>query len=1237
MSFGYSVGDVIKTVELAREVRKRFVDAPAQYKAIGSDVKNLSRVVEEIDDVLPHRKLSTHQEQQLRERRKDCEDVLEKLKDILDESVPLGSSKNAIKSGRMRVAWMRLRWDQKGIQELRDRLHLSIDGLNLFLQNLTSEKVYEIGKQIEKIDLREEEHEKERKRKRILDFFSTFDHTSSQQDIFRKRNPQTGEWILQSNEFSEFETGKMKTLLCHGMPGAGKTIISSIVVDHILQTCRKNQTIGACYFYFRYDSTREQTLEVVTGSLLRQLLEWKMDIPEEIGNWVEEHKKEQRTPNWRELMQCLHLAAKEFGEVFVVLDALDEYYAGEASRFFELFDGLRGWQEKASVRLFATTRINTEIISHFEPCLRNEIRAHDDDIRIYINSRMHELRKIKNNAELKAMVVKKIVEVTGGMFLLARLHMDSLKEPATLGSFKKLLCNLPKGAKRLNESYDEAMRRIDAQSEERQQLAYQIISWTAYTHRTFTTNELLDVLAVASDPQASDFDKDMRPDVEDIDSLCAGLVAVDTNARHVRLVHETTLEYFKDVNIIPNAHAEIMRVCLSILSYPKSLIDYDTLFRKRLENYSGITLSLFRYAAVFWSTHAREASGMQDEVLRFLLNPIAVSVCMRQRKSWPWTSNANGLGIHLAAYLGLEDFVRSLIQQGQAFDAIDGDGRTPLVYASMSGSAEVVHTLLSPHIQTALKEAQIEDGHFTDSLYWNTQKQILLEIYLALKEAVMGGHLPIVQKLIRVDGFEEFVRTKTHDELVINTQAHYSYTDPIYWAVSSNHPDIVEFFLETWVLWYDSSFPTWATKSLGRSLENGTDGVFTSIVGRRKRHRSIQKALCDLSNPTKDKTSLGLKLTKLLSGKKISKNWEMSISLLLENEFEEATGTELGLFFNILSSAHLEIIKQFSKRVIDHPAFQPSSPDFLRAVLASQEVEHGTQVLKFLFDTFVLDPCACLKESDIGYFDTLLERSIYNGAVSLFNQLLMTSGIMKDGPGKWIVLRAAMTAGYELEKHSPVVFLWNDPRRPHALSRQPGIKIVEDLLYGKYGMDLNIRDELGQTPLIWTVGIGFNYVAFLYARVHVDVNARDGRGLTALMHASWKFGSLFEELDINESAKKLYETPLFSLLQIPEIDIALTDNRGQTALWWAIHGLEELYLSDCSIHVLEMQMTGIERIRQRAYVICEEKAVQLATEKLNHHRNFQEYEDFPMGLRRVTMIRLYQKVLDVLLNRPIQY
>lgn len=37
MSFGFSPGDILRAIELVKDLRSRFVDAPLQYKAIGEE------------------------------------------------------------------------------------------------------------------------------------------------------------------------------------------------------------------------------------------------------------------------------------------------------------------------------------------------------------------------------------------------------------------------------------------------------------------------------------------------------------------------------------------------------------------------------------------------------------------------------------------------------------------------------------------------------------------------------------------------------------------------------------------------------------------------------------------------------------------------------------------------------------------------------------------------------------------------------------------------------------------------------------------------------------------------------------------------------------------------------------------------------------------------------------------------------------------------------------------------
>ncbi|CAI6339346.1 unnamed protein product [Periconia digitata] len=1220
MSFGWSVGDVVKIVELAREVRKRFVDAPGQYKAIGNDVKNLSRIIEEIDDILPHRSLSAQQEKHLRERQQVCEDILGELRIILNQSASLEGSDTRPKDGKLRVVWKRLRWNQTEIENLRNRLHFGIDGLNLFMQNVTSEKIFEIGDHISEIHRKEQTLVKEQMRLSVLESLSTFDHVSTQQDVSKKRYPQTGEWILESNDFVDFKAGKMNTLLCHGMPGAGKTIITSIVVDHFIHKCKKDQSVGTCYFYFRYDSTKEQTMEMVLGSLTRQLLEWQTEIPDDFISSIGSQAQDPIAPFGKEVQSFL-FATNTYSKVFVVLDALDEYYAGDSNRALKFLGWLTEVQRRAPIQLFVTTRANSEVIALLTPCLRTEIRARDDDVTIYINSRMSELRKIRDKPDLQAEVVRKVVQVTGGMFLLARLHMDALREPVTLGSFKKRLANLPNGAKGLNATYDEAMRRIDAQGDEKRHLARRVLSWIVYTEWVLTINELLDVIAIAYDTDASEFDKDMRPDVEDIDSLCAGLVTVDTNAKYMRLVHETTLEYFTSVNPIPGAHSEIMRVCFCILSYPISLDDYSDRFCTRANvDDDGLSPSLFSYAGRFWYTHALKAGDVWDEVFRFLLNPVSVSICMRKNRFSPWSTTSSGLGVHLTAYLGLDKLFARLLESGQAFDARDADGRTPLTYACMSGSISIVQPLLDQHILPTLRESRAFHEQPPVSVSRHTEKDILSNVYQALIEAALEGHLPVVMSLAGVEGFEDFVRHGEYNQLG-NTDFSIgkSYQqDLICCAASGDHVDTVDFFLGVWGSWYDSAFPNWIKSTIVLAISLGSVESLKLLIERTMQYPSIQEALHELSEKT-EKLSTTLQL--------IQYN-EFAMLEILSHCFMEIEGwttSQSGIaFFNrVVDTGHLALVQQFIRHSHTIPKIKPSSRKFFDAILQVKASEDGKELLDSLFSTLDIDPHAVLPQQRESV--TLLEAAILEGNSALFQKIAAVSDLGISGVDNWKMLTAAMRAGDKFDKEFT-------SHLPPTHIKEPGVQMVADILSEHYGVSLLSRNEYGATPLMWAVSEGLNYVGFLHKQRRVNINARDAKGRTALMYASHVYTKLFPTLYTTFS---ITTTPLFSLLDLPSIDATTTDNEGRTALWWAISGLE--YVVKSRVWDLKRDLMAQEEaialLLDKASLTPDPRAVELARDKYREYSGALNRMVKLSEIHRLYVVDSYQRVREALVRR----
>src|SRR5436305_864300 len=77
-----------------------------------------------------------------------------------------------------------------------------------------------------------ERHENQ-ERRIICDWLSPIDYGTQQSDFISRRQEGTGQWLLNSDEFQQWTSQKKQTLFCPGIPGAGKTMISSIIVDHL--------------------------------------------------------------------------------------------------------------------------------------------------------------------------------------------------------------------------------------------------------------------------------------------------------------------------------------------------------------------------------------------------------------------------------------------------------------------------------------------------------------------------------------------------------------------------------------------------------------------------------------------------------------------------------------------------------------------------------------------------------------------------------------------------------------------------------------------------------------------------------------------------------------------------------------------------------------------------------------------------------------------------------------------
>jgi ankyrin repeat protein len=388
-------------------------------------------------------------------------------------------------------------------------------------------------------------------------------------------------------------------------------------------------------------------------------------------------------------------------------------------------------------------------------------------------------------------------------FLLAQLHLDSLKGKRSPKAVRTALKNLPTGSEAYDYAYKDAMERIEGQLADEKELAKQVLSWITCAKRPLTTSELEHAIAVeVGEPE---LDEENLCRVEDMVSVCAGLVTVDEESGIVRLVHYTTQEYFErtQCNWFPNAEADITTICVTYLSFrtfETGYCDTDFDFVQRLESYK-----LYDYAAHNWGHHACKASTLHPEVINFLKCKSKLEASMQalmtiSQRSQQYSDYSKEFprqttGLHLAAWFGIPRVVNDLLES-DCLDFPDSDGQTPLSWAAQWGQEAIVQLLLE---KGADLESKSNNGR--TPLSWAAEEgheaivQLLLKKGADLESKSNNGRTPL--SWAAEEGSEVLVVVQLLLEKGADVESKsIDGRTPLSWAVQWGHEAIVRLLLE---------------------------------------------------------------------------------------------------------------------------------------------------------------------------------------------------------------------------------------------------------------------------------------------------------------------------------------------------------------------------------------------------------------------------------------------------------
>lgn len=246
----------------------------------------------------------------------------------------------------------------------------------------------------------------------ILDWLSPANESLQQREFLRKRQEGTGEWLLKSPELRKWSEKRGQTLFCPGNPGTGKTIATSIVVEH-LQKTHGHAAPGIAYLYLDFQKRKDQQTMDLFMSLLKQLI--RAPVPQVVKSLYLDHKLRKTHPSFEEIVNALHEVALEYPRVFLLVDALDE-----CEDSLKLISELSKLQAKTDASIFATSRFIPDITRKFEKCLSIEIKATSEDIQRYLLETIpRKLRpSLLEDGSLQADIISGATQISDGVYVL---------------------------------------------------------------------------------------------------------------------------------------------------------------------------------------------------------------------------------------------------------------------------------------------------------------------------------------------------------------------------------------------------------------------------------------------------------------------------------------------------------------------------------------------------------------------------------------------------------------------------------------------------------------------------------------------------------------------------------------------------------------------------------------------------------------------------------------------------
>ncbi|CVK98682.1 uncharacterized protein FMAN_08502 [Fusarium mangiferae] len=533
----------------------------------------------------------------------------------------------------------------------------------------------------------------------------------------------TGEWLLKSPQYLTWKSRANSFLWLSGNSGTGKTILSSTVIEDIRNSSHCGlRNCAVLYFYITFTDTQKQSIEAILRSLIHQLYRSRSESRHPITTIYSECGRGSSQPSIEQLKSTFRDMLLTTAEVFVLIDALDEYKNRSIQR-----DELLIWIESirngpTNTHLLVTSRSEHDIKTSIETwaipetIMSLKTDSVGRDISEYVRdvvANSTSFRRWHGHTSTQDHIVHALTAKAGGVFRWVALQLERLKDCINKEEVNMILETLPAS---LQETYYQIINDL---TDTRRKYVIRILQFLAYSDIPLELEAAVDVLAInlTASPGSRFVMKERMPLPAEISSLCSTLfVAVSWNSGPVlgrrydaasvlQLAHSSVKEFisscprteFGGLLTEPTPSSTISEICLVYFLEMDYILPNEEL--KRTYHFMPVAVDRWLHEASRRKSSLNRFTHLSMELFSnsLLFNRWRTLVEDRLYETRPW-------------------HIHRLQRQDQLF------------YASWSGDESCVNKLLDP------------------SLIGNTTRW---KLNPAMHIAAEFGHLETVALLIR--------------------------------------------------------------------------------------------------------------------------------------------------------------------------------------------------------------------------------------------------------------------------------------------------------------------------------------------------------------------------------------------------------------------------------------------------------------------------------------------------------